>query len=110
MKFSLVYLVIGIQPTVYIIDHLTKVFMEKMLGGTLAPGTLAPMAHLKHKIKIKDKYDALEFSTARIELSMANTTDLLEQNPYVFQRFKATLCKQETDHADKEQRFQLDSK
>ena len=41
-KFGTVYLVIGTQSTVYIIDHLTKVFfMEKMLGGTLTP-----MAHL----------------------------------------------------------------
>ena len=41
MKFDTVYPVIGTQLTVYTIDNFIKVFMEKMLGGTLAP-----MAHL----------------------------------------------------------------
>ena len=41
MKFGSVYLVIGKEPTVYTIDHLTKVFKEKCLV-TLLPR----MAHL----------------------------------------------------------------
>ena len=64
MKFGTVTkrLVIGTKPSVYSIGYLTKVLMEKMLGGTLAPNS-ATISCLKQPITLICSQDPLSTET-----------------------------------------------